>query len=1014
MATPNVSSDMAQFFDFGEAAIPETRQEVVEAVPGALDSGVYCPAHGDNATGSCICHDITFLDNIPIQQHSAEWNSDFSSWLPRYQKPAHPCDYCRSRSLECFIYNANGEKSSACSPCNALFRPCSFKEPEKMQERMSKTSLDTLDIVPEADERRHGGQTGRKPMRSMGHMGPIADDEESDKPKKGASAARFPRAAVKVLKDWMITHIDHPYPTDEDKEILKTQTGLNIGQISNWMANTRRRQKSRPKRNASPSIRPSTEVINIPSGRTWEDLNPFERWKHSPPENEPAPLTAIAQAVETFNPPLSESIPSSSNRKVNSNDSTGSFSIFRAPSTTSLETGFTNMSSGSVQSHGTVWSHGSRNSFSSLNSLNSKKERRRRRRLPTRAPKIDSESAPRLFQCTFCTDKFKSKFDWSRHEKSLHLSLEKWMCAPLGEIITCTASGQRKCVYCDELDPTKDHLETHNHKACEEKGHEARTFFRKDHLRQHLRLMHGCKMTPGMDSWKTEVQLIKSRCGFCGMNFEKWQDRADHLAKEFRNGASMQNWKGCRGLDPHVASHVMNAMPPYLIANESKSPFPFSATNSASMKQHNLYLVQDDLEYLLPPLNTTSPTTGVAASYPMGDVSIDGSSTLSPAGPPNNTPEHTSSASVSPIPHPYATCWEILTLRLGRFARQHMEKYGPNTITDQLLQEESRRILYGTDDAWEQTAADNPEWLNLFKKSHGIQSDWSGNIISHHEIYEDLGVTPGTRLDRSFNLENFQCVNKNLGLSNTEALAYECTLSGTMNVSRVVNALSGSSTPYSLPELGSVSTSCTGHPLPAVFPHMSSLDDPISELMCTVPGGVCIGENGEMGFSVRKGSDICDRKTYFMPTTTSSSLGTNVMAPIREKACTKNEDPIFPTIQEKECTSSGVELFPTIKETPCTKAGERLPSQPSSSFWDQLAMNGGVPSTTAGFSSSLPVTTGFDSFGLSSAEVIQGSIGNPQVMRWDDTDSGFNFDMDMDFDMDLNMASGLDELNQHY
>ena len=224
---------------------------------------------------SCICHDITFPETIPVEQHSAEFNSDFSSWLPRYQKPAHPCDYCHSRSLECFIYNANGEKASACSPCNALFRPCSFKEPEKMQERMSKTSLDTLDIVDELSEQYYGGQTGRKPMRSLGHVGPIIDDDQSDKPKKGASAARFPRPAVKVLKDWMIQHIDHPYPTDEDKEFLKTQTGLTISQISNWMANTRRRQKSRPKRSASPSLRPSTEPVNIPSGRTWEDLSTF-------------------------------------------------------------------------------------------------------------------------------------------------------------------------------------------------------------------------------------------------------------------------------------------------------------------------------------------------------------------------------------------------------------------------------------------------------------------------------------------------------------------------------------------------------------------------------------------------------------------------------------------------------------------------------------------------------------------------------------------------------------------
>lgn len=238
------------------------------------------------------------------------------------------------------------------------------------------------------------------------------------------------------------------------------------------------------------------------------------------------------------------------------------------------------MSSGSLGSHNTAWSHGSKHSLSSMNSLKSK-ERRRRRRIPIRASKVDTEKdAPRLFQCTFCTDRFKSKYDWSRHEKSLHLSLEKWICAPIGEVITDPATGKSKCVYCDELEPSKDHLATHNHSACEEKGLDSRTFYRKDHLRQHLRLMHGCKMTKNMESWKSEAQYIKSRCGFCGMDFDKWQDRVDHLAKEFRNGADMKNWKGCRGLDAPVAMHVTNAMPPYLIANESKSPFPFSATNT--------------------------------------------------------------------------------------------------------------------------------------------------------------------------------------------------------------------------------------------------------------------------------------------------------------------------------------------------------------------------------------------------------------------------------------------------
>lgn len=228
----------------------------------------------------CLCPctqtDITSQEGVEDKVAQPEWNPDFSSWIPRYHKPAHPCEYCRSKSLECFIYDTSrGITVSSCSPCNALFRPCSFSEPEMMPSRMSRTALDTLEAVNEQAECALGGITGRKQMRSLGHIGPIINEGAGEGSKKGAAAARFPRASIKILKDWMIEHIDHPYPTDEEKEALKARTGLTISQISNWMANTRRRQKARPKRNSSPSIRPSTEAIDIPAGRTWDDLSTY-------------------------------------------------------------------------------------------------------------------------------------------------------------------------------------------------------------------------------------------------------------------------------------------------------------------------------------------------------------------------------------------------------------------------------------------------------------------------------------------------------------------------------------------------------------------------------------------------------------------------------------------------------------------------------------------------------------------------------------------------------------------
>lgn len=111
-------------------------------------------------------------------------------------------------------------------------------------------------------------------MRMLGHTGPIVEDLlKEDAPKRGAGAARFPRAAVKILKDWLNEHAENPYPTEDEKQTLASQTGLTVSQISNWMANTRRRQKLRPRRAVSPSLRPVTEPIGIPAGKTWDLLS---------------------------------------------------------------------------------------------------------------------------------------------------------------------------------------------------------------------------------------------------------------------------------------------------------------------------------------------------------------------------------------------------------------------------------------------------------------------------------------------------------------------------------------------------------------------------------------------------------------------------------------------------------------------------------------------------------------------------------------------------------------------
>ncbi|RKU42516.1 hypothetical protein DL546_003708 [Coniochaeta pulveracea] len=177
-------------------------------------------------------------------------------------------------------------------------------------------------------------------------------------------------------------------------------------------------------------------------------------------------------------------------------------------------------------------------------------------------------------------------------------------------------------------------------------------------------------MLPSMSEWKTRITRVKSRCGFCGETFSVWSDRNDHLAEHFRSGATMRDWKGCRGLEPQVALLVENAMPPYLIGIGAVDLEPFSASKLAT-KANGI---------MVP--NSEAPRTP----------------------------------------------FETLTARLGEFVKVTRES--GITITDELLQKQARLILYGDDDPWNQTPADNTEWLELFKKGYGLLSTPSACTVT--------------------------------------------------------------------------------------------------------------------------------------------------------------------------------------------------------------------------------------------------------------------------------------------
>ncbi|KAL4803703.1 homeobox KN domain-containing protein [Aspergillus unguis] len=75
-----------------------------------------------------------------------------------------------------------------------------------------------------------------QPQSNFGILGdPVSS---SNRRRRG----NLPKPVTDILKAWFQAHLDHPYPSEEDKQTIMTRTGLTINQISNWFINARRRQ----------------------------------------------------------------------------------------------------------------------------------------------------------------------------------------------------------------------------------------------------------------------------------------------------------------------------------------------------------------------------------------------------------------------------------------------------------------------------------------------------------------------------------------------------------------------------------------------------------------------------------------------------------------------------------------------------------------------------------------------------------------------------------------------------
>jgi len=212
----------------------------------------------------------------------------------------------------------------------------------------------------------------------------------------------------------------------------------------------------------------------------------------------------------------------------------------------------------------TTYTVSSSGSISNISSFGRDRRRGRRRMAWKESPLngrpkfngVNSAGEPQKdlpFFCTFCPRAFKTKYEWVRHEDSVHALRTTWICCDTKN------TSLETCPFCGQSHPDDAHMAGHKYQQCRGKPETQRTFYRRDHFVQHLHHVHftnakhpsvrvGCQARL-MDAeghhfgckelamkWRRFGAPMKRddpmlHCGMCGKISKDWAERSVHVAE---------------------------------------------------------------------------------------------------------------------------------------------------------------------------------------------------------------------------------------------------------------------------------------------------------------------------------------------------------------------------------------------------------------------------------------------------------------------------------------------------
>jgi len=123
--------------------------------------------------------------------------------------------------------------------------PASEDAEDVNDEMWASSLLFFISQTPEREKRERSPSPTVKPVEVVAPKADSPFTTKSAESKRSKKMKRrrghFPKTTTDLLKRWLFEHLEHPYPTEEEKAVLAEDTGLTVKQINYWFTNSRRR-----------------------------------------------------------------------------------------------------------------------------------------------------------------------------------------------------------------------------------------------------------------------------------------------------------------------------------------------------------------------------------------------------------------------------------------------------------------------------------------------------------------------------------------------------------------------------------------------------------------------------------------------------------------------------------------------------------------------------------------------------------------------------------------------------